>query len=70
MDGYERNFRCSGCEMQKSVLGYMERYEKIFMGNFGVDRQLLQKSVLGIVERKNFFKNPPRVNIFEISVLG
>lgn len=30
MEGYERNFRYFGCETQKSVLGYIDRYEKLF----------------------------------------
>ena len=30
MDGHERNFRYFGCETQKSVLGYIEGFEKIF----------------------------------------
>ncbi len=30
MEGFERNFGHFGCEMQKTVLGYIEGYEKLF----------------------------------------
>ena len=30
MSAYKRNFRGFGCETQKSVLGYIEGYEKLF----------------------------------------
>lgn len=46
-----------------TVLGYMKGCRKILLRNFGTDRQLLRKSVLGIVEGflRNFYH---RVYIF------
>ena len=71
VEGYERNFKCFGCETQKSVLGDMERYKK-FLKKFEFRPSTFQENCPWYSRGTNTFeRNFIGVSIFlPISVLG
>ena len=53
VERHERNFKCFGCETQKSVLGYIEEYKK-FLKKFEFRQSTFPENCAWLSREKNF----------------